>query len=257
MFLSILVRRSIRRCIGLQSPTLRNLVSKMLWTKINNFPGQSRYMHIVSRMEDIQRYRRLKLGIGNHLETGFQTLFFSWIIRKWRRYLRHFEVYGSRTVLDGRDVNFNNLPDELRELELDDLERLKAAIETAGLQKGMSHSWYYTCCSNHMGETFTWVCVSFPSHPSEGLTNRIDGTPLTYATWPLNRPLQHCWSLRLSSPTEPGVKTPSAEVRVFDFSLVEQWGRLAASTKVGKLQRYQFYTLKFGRVWDMPHHRFF
>ncbi|KAJ5929194.1 hypothetical protein N7454_007042 [Penicillium verhagenii] len=87
-------------------------------------------------MEKKQNYRRLQLGVGNDLETGFQTLLFLMKNPEIAGYLRHLEVHGSRRMSDGLDVDFNTPPDEPRELELDDLERLKAAIERAGFTEG-------------------------------------------------------------------------------------------------------------------------
>ncbi|OOQ86319.1 hypothetical protein PEBR_21869 [Penicillium brasilianum] len=87
-------------------------------------------------MENRQNYRQLQLGVGNDLETGFQTLLFLMKNPEIAGYLRHLEVHGSRSVSDGLDVDFNTPPDEPRELELDDLERLKAAIERAGFTEG-------------------------------------------------------------------------------------------------------------------------
>jgi hypothetical protein len=87
-------------------------------------------------MENRQNYRRLQLGVGNDLETEFQTLLFLIKNPEIAGYLRHLEVHGSRSVSDGLDVDFNTPPDEPRELELDDLERLKAAIKRAGFTEG-------------------------------------------------------------------------------------------------------------------------
>ncbi|KAJ5720594.1 uncharacterized protein N7483_008528 [Penicillium malachiteum] len=50
--------------------------------------------------------------------------------------LRHLEVHGSRNVSDGLNIDFNKPPDEPRQLEPDDLERLKAIIRRAGFIEG-------------------------------------------------------------------------------------------------------------------------
>ncbi|KAJ6031519.1 hypothetical protein N7540_002251 [Penicillium herquei] len=54
--------------------------------------------------------------------------------------LRHLEVHGSRNVSDGLDVDFNTPPDEPRQLEPDDLERLKAVIQRAGFIGNEPHA---------------------------------------------------------------------------------------------------------------------
>ncbi|KAJ5642753.1 hypothetical protein N7490_006753 [Penicillium lividum] len=91
---------------------------------------------MVYKMEDRQKYRRLQLGDGYDLETGFQTFLFLMRNPEIAGHVRHLEVHGSRAVYGHRDVDFNNPPTEPRELELDDLERLKAAIKIAGFTVG-------------------------------------------------------------------------------------------------------------------------
>ncbi|KAJ5712733.1 hypothetical protein N7493_009201 [Penicillium malachiteum] len=104
---------------------------------MNKVPSQSRYVHMLSKIEDIQKYRHLKIGVENNLETGFQTLLFLLESPALAGNLRHLEVHGTRNVSDnGLDVDFNRPPDDPRQLELDDLERLKAAIRRAGFIKG-------------------------------------------------------------------------------------------------------------------------
>ena len=128
-------------------------------------------MHIVSNMEDIQRYRRLKLGIGNDLETGFQTLLFLLKNPEMAGYLRQLEVHGSRKVSDGRDVNFDSPPDEPRELELDDLERLKAAIKTTGFTEGNEPQLVlHMLLTPHRRDLYVNL-FSFLSRPVEVLTD--------------------------------------------------------------------------------------
>lgn len=93
-------------------------------------------MHIVSKMGDREKYRRLRLGVGDDLETGFQTLLFLMNNPEIAEYVRHLEVHGRRSVSHGFEFDFNIPPDNLRELDLDDLKRLKAAIKTAGFTEG-------------------------------------------------------------------------------------------------------------------------
>lgn len=85
-------------------------------------------------MENIHRYgpSRLQLGVENDLESGFQTLLHLMKNPALAGDLRHLEVHGSRTVSDGRDVDFSMPPNEPRQLEPDDLERIKAVIQRAG-----------------------------------------------------------------------------------------------------------------------------
>lgn len=135
-FLLILLHQNIRRCIGPQSPTLRNFVSKRSWTKRINVSSKRQYTHIVRNTEDREKYRRLRLGVGDDLETGFQTLLFLIKNSEIAEHVRHLEVHGRRSMSQGLDFDFNNPPDDPRELELDDLERLKAAIKTAGFTEG-------------------------------------------------------------------------------------------------------------------------
>ncbi|KAJ5623066.1 hypothetical protein N7490_011671 [Penicillium lividum] len=87
-------------------------------------------------MEGEQKYRRLRLGVEDDLETGFQTLLYLMRTSEMAGSLRHLEVHGSRSVSHGRDVDFNTPPDEPRRLKPDDLERLKAAIKRAGFTEG-------------------------------------------------------------------------------------------------------------------------
>ncbi|KAJ5557183.1 hypothetical protein N7494_001098 [Penicillium frequentans] len=87
-------------------------------------------------MGDREKYRRLRLGVGDDLETGFQTLLFLMKNPEIAEYVRHLEVHGRRSVSHGFEFDFNSPPDNLRELDLDDLKRLKVAIQTAGFTEG-------------------------------------------------------------------------------------------------------------------------
>lgn len=91
---------------------------------------------MVYKKEDREKYRRLRLGVGDDLETGFQTLLFLMKNPDIAEYVRHLEVHGRRSVSHGLNFDFSNPPDDPRELELDDLKRLKAAIKTAGYTEG-------------------------------------------------------------------------------------------------------------------------
>jgi hypothetical protein len=83
-------------------------------------------------MAEGQRYRRLRLGLEDDLENAFQTLLLFIKNPALAGQLRHLEVHGSRYIAYGRDLDFNIPPEEPQQLGLDDLDRLKMAINKAG-----------------------------------------------------------------------------------------------------------------------------
>lgn len=93
---------------------------------------QTKCIHSTCHMAEGQRYRRLRLGLEDDLENAFQTLLLFIKNPALAGQLRHLEVHGSRYIAYGRDLDFNIPPEEPQQLGLDDLDRLKMAINKAG-----------------------------------------------------------------------------------------------------------------------------
>lgn len=146
--LSGVVCRQITRRTAIHAPSLQNPLLGRAWrtgihvqSRSNATAGfqRARDIHLSCNVEEEQKYRELRLGAGFHdVETAFQTLLFFMKHPEIAGQLRHLEVHGSPHVWYDRDIrpDFSVPPKEPRQLDLDDLDRLKMTIEKAGFTEG-------------------------------------------------------------------------------------------------------------------------
>ncbi|KAJ5358530.1 uncharacterized protein N7496_010943 [Penicillium cataractarum] len=146
--LSGVVCRQITRRTAIHAPSLQRPLLGRAWrTGIHAqsrvdaiaLPQRARGIHLACNTEEEQKYRELRLGAEfRDVESAFQTLLVFVKSPEIAGQLRHLEVHGSSDVHFDRDraPDFSILPQEPRQLDIDDLESLKMAIEKAGFMEG-------------------------------------------------------------------------------------------------------------------------
>lgn len=97
---------------------------------------RARGVHLASHTLKEQKYRQVRLGVGQDLENAFQTLLVFMKNPAIASQLRHLEVHGSSNVGIDHGFDFTIPPKEPRQLALDDLDRLVTTIKKAGFIEG-------------------------------------------------------------------------------------------------------------------------